>query len=79
MCKKFKFDQMLYAQPDSILENETHKILWDFEKQTDNLISTRRPDHVITKQNNNKTEILPNCELCRPGVQRVKIKEKEER
>ena len=30
-----------------ILENDTHKILWDFEIQTDHLISTRRPESVI--------------------------------
>ena len=33
--------------PESIIENETHKILWDFEIQTDHLISARRPDLVI--------------------------------
>ena len=27
---------------ESVLENETHKILWDFEIQTDPLIPTRR-------------------------------------
>ena len=30
--------------PESILENQMHKILWDFEIQTDHLISARRPD-----------------------------------
>ena len=34
---------MLYVQP-RILENAVHKILWDFEIQTDNLIPARRPD-----------------------------------
>ena len=33
--------------PESVLENEMHKILSDFETQTDHLISTRRPDLVI--------------------------------
>ena len=27
----------------SVLENEMHKIFWDFEIQTDHLISLRRP------------------------------------
>ena len=27
--------------PEYILENDTHKILWDFEMQTDHLISAR--------------------------------------
>ena len=32
---------------ESVLENETHKILWVFELQTDNLIPARRPDLVL--------------------------------
>ena len=32
------------------------KILWDFEVQTDHLISARRPDQVI-ENNNKKREI----------------------
>ena len=27
--------------PVSVLNNETHELLWDFDKQTDHLISTR--------------------------------------
>ena len=27
--------------PASVLENEMHKLLWDFETQTDHLISAR--------------------------------------
>ena len=33
--------------PESVLENETHKILMYFATQTDHLISARRPDLVI--------------------------------
>ena len=36
--------------PESVLENEMHKILWDFEIQTVNLISTKRPDQVIVQK-----------------------------
>ena len=35
------------------MKNETHKILWDFEKQTDHLISARQPVLVIVNNNNN--------------------------
>ena len=31
-------------KPESVLMNETHEILWDFEIQTDHLILARRPD-----------------------------------
>ena len=30
--------------PESVLENETHKLPRDFELQTDHLITARRPD-----------------------------------
>ena len=36
--------------PESVLKNETHKLLCDFEIQTDYLISARRPDLVIVKK-----------------------------
>ena len=34
-------------KPESVIENETHKILWDFEIKTDHLIPARRPDLVL--------------------------------
>ena len=50
MCKKFKFDHtnkwyMHYPAP--VLENTTHKLLWEFNIQTDNLIPARRTDLII--------------------------------
>ena len=30
--------------PESVMENEMHKLIWDFEIQTDHLISARQPD-----------------------------------
>ena len=50
--------------PAHILENDTHKLLWDFNIQTDHLIPARRPDLTII---NNKKENLQNCRLCCPG------------
>ena len=41
--------------PESVLENDTHKLLWDFDIQTDHLISARRPDLIII--NNKKREL----------------------
>ena len=38
--------------PESVLGDETHKLLWDFEIQTNHLISARQPDLII----NNKKE-----------------------
>ena len=51
-------------KPEFIQENETHKLLWDFEMQTDHLISARKPDLVVIIQ---KKENLPNSGLCPPG------------
>ena len=45
MCKKFKFDhtnKWYMHNPAPVLENDTHKLLWDFNIQTDHLIPTRR-------------------------------------
>ena len=54
MCKKFKFDytnKWYMHNPAPVLENNTHKLLWDFNIQTDRLIPTRRPDFItITKK-----------------------------
>ena len=72
MCKKFKFDHtnkwyMHNLAP--ILENDTHKLLWDFGIHTDHLISARRPDLIII----NKKENSQNCRLSCPGWPQNKI------
>ena len=67
MCKKLKFDstnKWYMHTPASVLENDTYKLLWDFDIQTDHLISARRPHLIII---NNKKENLQNCLLCFPG------------
>ena len=61
--KKFKSDytnKWYMHNPKSVPENEIHELLWDFEIQTDHLISARRPDleKVLKKIN------LSNLELC---------------
>ena len=35
--------------PKPVLENDTHKLLWDFGIHTDHLISARRPHLIINK------------------------------
>ena len=40
--------------PESILQNKSHKIIWDFEIQRNPLIIDRRPDLVL---NNKKLTI----------------------
>ena len=40
--------------PEFVLENGTHKPLWDFQIQTDHQISVRRPDLVIINKKKKK-------------------------
>ena len=49
MCKKFKFDptnKWFMHKPAHVRENDTHKLLWRFNIQTDHQIRGRRPDFV---------------------------------
>ena len=88
LCKKSKFGFMnkLYMHnPESILENETHKIFWDFEIQTHHIISGRRPDLVIVKKKKKKKKKEEKKRTCQivdfavPVDHRVKLKESKKR
>ena len=62
MCKKFKFDhaKIWYMHnPAPVLENDTHKLLWDFDTQKDHLISARRADLIIINNKKRKLSTLP--------------------
>ena len=60
--------------PESDLENETHKLLWDFEIQMDHLIPVRIPDFVIV---NIKKITYRIVDFVVSADHRVKIKESE--
>ena len=67
MCKKFKFDhtnKWYMHNPAPVLENNTHKLLWDFNIHTDHQISAIKPDLIII---HTKKENWQNCRLCCPG------------
>ena len=40
-------DKWYEQEPESVLENEDYKILWDFSIHTDHVIEARRPDLVV--------------------------------
>ena len=64
MRQKFKFDhtnKWYMHNPAAVREN---KFLWEFDIETDHLISVRRPDLIIIY---NKKENLKNCRLCCSG------------
>ena len=43
--------------PVPVLEKDSHKLLWDFNIQTDHLIPARRPDLIIINNNKKKKRI----------------------
>ena len=58
MCKKFQFDhtnRWYMHNPAPVLENDTHKLLWDFNIQTDHLILARRPNLIIINKKKKST------------------------
>ena len=82
--KKFKFDKWFMRNPASVLENETHKLLLNFDIQTDHLISARRQDLIIIKkkkkkETKEKKENLQNVDFAVSTDHRVKLKESQKR
>ena len=81
MCKKFKFghtSKWYMHNPAAALKNDTHKLLWDFDIQTDHLISARRPDLIII----NKKKKKRTCKIVDFAVRadhRIKLKESEKK
>ena len=80
MCKKFKFDyadKWYMHNPAHVLENDTHKLLWDFDIETNHLISARRPHLIII--NKKKKKICKVVVFAVPADHRIKLKESEKR
>ena len=62
--------------PAPVLQNDTHKLLWDFDIHTDHLISGRRPDLLII---NKKKRICRIVNFAVPADHRIKLKECEKK
>ena len=78
LCKQLKFyhtNKWYVQNPISVLDNDTHKLLWDFEIQTDYLISARRLDLIINK----KERTCRIMDVAIPADHRLKLKESEKR
>ena len=58
------------------LENAMHKLLWDFNRQTDHLIPARRPDLKIINQKK-KEKICKIVDFAVPADHRINLKESE--
>ena len=60
--------------PESVLENEDYKLLWDFSVRTDHEIGARRPDLVIIEKRDKSCQII---DVAIPEDNRVREKEDE--
>ena len=61
--------------PAPVLENDTHKLLGDFNILTDHLIPARRPDLMII----NKKKIYKIVDFAVPADHRIDLKESEKK
>ena len=62
--------------PATVLENDAHKLLWDFNIQTYHLILARRPDLIII---NKKKGICKIVDFGVPADHRINLKESEKK
>ena len=59
-----------------VLENDTHKLLWDFNTQTHHLIPARRPDLKIIDKEKRICKIV---DFAVPADHRINLKECEKK
>ena len=79
LARKFHFeagDEWYEHEPESVLENEDYKILWDFSIQTDHIIEARRPDLVVVDKKDRSCKIT---DFAVPGDSRIEEKNKIEK
>ena len=79
MCRKFQFNhtkKWCMHNPAPVLENDSHKLLWDFSIQTDHLIPARRPDIKII---NKKKRICKIVNFAVPTDHKINLKESEKK
>ena len=62
--------------PAPVLENDSHKLLWDFNIQTDHLIPARTPDLKII---NKRKRICKIVDFAIPADHRINLKESEKK
>ena len=64
--------------PAPVLENDSHKLLWDFNIQTGHLIPARRPDLIIINKKKKK-RTWKIVDFAVPAHHRIKLKEYEKK
>ena len=73
-CRFDRNDKWYNHVPESVLENENYKLLWDFSIRTDYHIEARRPDLVLVDKSKRSCRII---DLAIPEDSGVKEKEAE--
>ena len=61
LSEKYGFDRndkWYNHVPESVLENENYKLLWDFSIRTDHYIEARRPDLVLVDKSKKSCHII---------------------
>ena len=79
MCRKFQFEhtnKWYMHNPAPDLENDSQKLRWDFNIQTDPQIPARRPDHIIINKKKKK-RISKIVDFAVPADHRINLKECE--
>lgn len=61
-------------KPDSVFENDTYKVYWDREIQTDNTITHNRPDVLIMNNNAKKITLI---DIAVPAPANIERKQKK--
>ena len=67
-------DKWYEHEPESVLQNEDYKILWDFSIQTDHVIEARRPDLIVVDKKERSCKII---DFAVPRDSRIEEKEKD--
>ena len=64
--------------PAPVIENDSHKLLWEFSMQTDRLIPARRPDFIIINKKKKK-RIRKIVDFAVPADHRINLKESKKK
>ena len=81
MCKTFQCDhtnKWYMHNQAPVLENDSHKLLWDFNIQTDHLTPARRPELIIINKKKKK-RICKIVDFAVPADHRINLKECEKK
>ena len=62
--------------PAAVLENNAHKLIWDFDIHTNHIISARRPDLKVINKKKRTRKIV---DFAVPADYRIKLKECEKK